>query len=180
MFEREIFMYYDNDVIEHHGVPGMKWGVRHDRKSSGSSGRRSSSKPSGTTLRSSSSSVSRTQQRVKERLASAGKATTNARNKLIEHKKTKILATNSASELYKNANLFTTDEILAAQQRIAVVQSLNDSQFKQASQHGAAALSTMKNLTTSMNTISDFANAGVRMYNSVDTLTKALNGSNRH
>lgn len=128
------------EYLEHHGVPGMKWGVRKARSSSSSSKHRS-------TLSAISSKMSKTQQKAKARIlarqnAKLKKREKAAKNKLrqaeakkkisgiesqvealgnsmsVEQKKAAILKEQSGTAIYKNADLFTTDELQRAYERL--------------------------------------------------------------
>lgn len=81
------------DYLQHYGVLGMKWGVRHDRKRSGSGKKRTSSTP---------------------------------KPKTVEQQKAEVLKTRSAKELYKNADLFTNDELRRAYDRLNLERNINN------------------------------------------------------
>lgn len=101
----------ENNELYHYGVKGMKWGVRKRRPST------------------SSNNTKRTANKKKisnKRLSffkkkTVTKPTTDEKEDKpdsIEVKKQKILKSRSAKELYKNANLFTDQELQSAYDRL--------------------------------------------------------------
>lgn len=84
--------FYPN-YLQHYGVLGMKWGVRHDRKHSGS---------------------------AKKRASSASKS------KTVEQQKSEVLKSRSAKVLYKNADLFTNDELRRAYERLNLERNIKN------------------------------------------------------
>lgn len=79
--------------LYHHGIKGMKWGVRHDRKRSGSAKKRTSSI---------------------------------SKSKTVEQKKSEVLKSRSAKALYKNADLFTNDELRRAYERLNLERNIKN------------------------------------------------------
>lgn len=175
------------DYLNHYGVKNMKWGVRKKRPTSG---RRVSS-----AAQSKNKSGSKIQQRVKARLSNRKVTKLQAREarakaKLqkinnekkvkaleeqvsIEEKKAKILKSRSGKELYKNADLFTTDELSEATRRLQLEKTLREIDPKtitKAEQY----LDKAKKLNDSMNTVTNTIESGAKMY---QTINKYLGSS---
>lgn len=175
------------DYLNHHGVKNMKWGVRKKRPTSG---RRVSS-----ATKSKNQSGSKIQQRVKARLSNRKVTKLQARearakaklqklnnekkvNALeeqvsIEEKKAKILKSRSGKELYKNADLFTTDELAKAVRRLKLEKDLREIDPKtktKAEQY----LDKAKKLNDTMNTVTNTIESGAKMY---QTINKYLGSS---
>ena len=110
-----------NDELYHYGVPGMKWGVRKSRPTGTSNGVRKA-RPTG------SSNMKKRTKPVKNRISLFGKRKPNKQNKqdnqpddgkqAIEKKKQEAIKSRSAKELYDNADLFTTQELQSAYNRL--------------------------------------------------------------
>lgn len=175
------------DYLNHHGVKGQKWGVRKKRPTSG---RRVSS-----VAQYKNQSGSKIQQRVKARLSNRKVTKLQARearakaklqkinnekkvNALeeqvsIEEKKAKILKSRSGKELYKNADLFTTDELAAVTRRLQLEKTLREIDPKtktKAEQY----LDKAKRLNDTMNTVTNTIESGAKMY---QTINKYLGSS---
>lgn len=96
----------DNTTLYHHGVKGMKWGVR-----------KSTYKSSGT-----------------KRKRKGKKSVVEDEKKLtVEERKAKILKSRSSKELYKNADLFTTQELQNAYNRLVLERNINSLSPKEVS-----------------------------------------------
>lgn len=139
----ESYILEDTDeFLVHHGVKGQKWGVR-----------KKGYEPVGRTTRlksnaKSNSGASKIQQRVKDRIgrrkvsklkkreekAKAKLKKINAEKKVealeeqvsIEERKQAILKKRSGKEIYKNADLFTTDELKEATRRLELEKKLRE------------------------------------------------------
>lgn len=187
------------DYLEHHGIKGMRWGVRKQRESSG--GKRSSASKT----RSSASDMVRSikakqsvrkiakfkarEAKAKEQLkvttaknkakvakanlkaAKKNKATTTNNEELkkmtVDEQKQAILKQRSGKALYKNADLFTTDELAAATRRLQLEKTLRDIDPKQKSK-GEQYLDKAKKLNDTMNTVTNTIESGAKLYQTVN------------
>ena len=181
-------MYYNNDVIEHHGVKGMHWGVitkryvAKGRKKKGSLDVTGSTKKSVGLLTKMSSKASKTQQKVKARLASAQQTVSTIseshKAKQITKKKQEILNSNDMSLLYKNANLFSTEELNAAKSRYAVVNSVSALASKQNADKAKSVMNNVATLGTDMQTVANTLNSGIQLWNNSAKILNTFYGTN--
>lgn len=134
------------DSLEHYGVLGMKWGVRKDRASTGSS-----KKTSSETKKSSSEKIKKEKSRIAKKETAAKAKAEKAAAKEAERRK-KILS--SPSKLYKHRKEFTYEEIKKAMEVFDWERKLSD-YSKTELQRGADTINTMVK----------YANNAVNLYN---------------
>lgn len=132
--------------LEHYGVLGMKWGVRKDRTSTGSS-----KKASSETKKGSSEKIKKEKVRVAKKEAAAKKKAEKEAAKAEERRK-KILS--NPTSLYKHRKEFTYDEIKKAMETFEWEKKL--SEYSKADlKRGADTIQTMVS----------YANNAVNLYN---------------
>ena len=124
-----------SDYIYHYGIKGMKWGIRRTAEQLGHkikskfSRKKSSSDESGsqTSSKKIQGSVS-----VKGTKQNPGTTRTSDGNSL-EERKQKVLESRSAKELYSNADLFTTQELQQAYNRLVLEKNIKSLSPKEVS-----------------------------------------------
>lgn len=101
----------------------------------------------------------------------------------VDEQKQAILKQRSGKALYKNADLFTTDELAAATRRLQLEKTLREIDPKQKSK-GELFLEKTKSVNDSMKTVTNAIDTGVSMYNTINkyfgdgkTLEEKLRGS---
>lgn len=147
---------YDCQIF-HAGVKGMKWGQRLYQNKDGSLtalGRLRYGKGSG------------------KRKASTAKAKTTKvdSKKAIEQKKKEILKSRSAKELYKNADLFSTQELQTAYNRLQLernILSLSPKEVSKGEQFVSKAIKVGK-------TLNEIADTGIKGYNNAARVYNAF------
>lgn len=201
------------EYLEHHGVKGQRWGVRKKRDTSGRrrpSASKSSAADFIKNIKAKQNArkiakFKAEEARAKERLkvttaknkAKAAKANLKAAKKnkattinseelkkmTVDEQKQAILKQRSGKALYKNADLFTTDELAAATRRLQLEKTLRDIDPKQKSK-GELFLEKTKSVDDSMKTVINAVNTGANMYNTINkyfgdgkTLEEKLRGS---
>lgn len=146
-----------NSTLEHHGILGMKWGVRRYQNSDGSL------TSAGRKRRGISSNTSKATQKQKKKTEHEAES--------VEKKKVRVLKSRSAKELYDNADLFTTRELQDAYNRLALERSISSLTPKEVSKGE----SFVNNAIKWTNKASDLINAGTKAYNSVNAVAKLFN-----
>lgn len=116
----------ENDELTHWGIKGMRWGVRRYQNKDGSL------TPEGQKRRSAKSSNSFHDKQKKRTSFFKRNKTDNTKNnkkseekkETVEQKKERILKSRSAKELYDNADLFTTQELQNAYNRLTLERNI--------------------------------------------------------
>ena len=101
----------------------------------------------------------------------------------VDEQKQAILKQRSGKALYKNADLFTTDELAQATRRLKLEKELREIDPKQKTK-GELFLEKAKSVDDSMKTVTNAINSGASMYNTINkylgdgkTLEEKLRGS---
>lgn len=184
------------EYLEHHGVKGQRWGVRKKRDTSGRrrpSASKSSAADFIKNIKAKQNArkiakFKAEEARAKERLkvttaknkAKAAKANLKAAKKnkattvnseelkkmTVDEQKQAILKQRSGKAIYKNADLFTTDELAAATRRLQLEKTLRDIDPKQKSK-GEQYLDKAKKLNDTMTTVTNTIESGAKLYKTV-------------
>lgn len=124
-----------SDYIYHYGIKGMKWGIRRTAEQLGHkikskfSRKKSSSDESGSQTSSKKIQGSVTVKGTKQNPGT----TRTSDGSSIEERKQKILESRSAKELYNNADLFTTQELQQAYNRLVLEKNIKNLSPKEVS-----------------------------------------------
>ncbi len=144
----------NNVELYHHGIKGMKWGVR------------------------------RTAAQLGHRVASIPRKTkhavSNVRDKRSvrsrERMRQKVIKSRSAKELYKHAELFSNDELIQMRDRLALEKRVKDLSYE--SSVGAKYVQKMSRVSDIFGKTASTAENGIKLYNNVARILNAKNAGN--
>ena len=169
----------ESNRLIHYGIKGQKWGIRRFQNSDGSltsAGRKRYSDSGG--IR---GVVSKVKNSVEKRKASSKASTAKKKatkeeeketkeKESLEKKKERILKSRSAKELYENADLFTSQELQSAYNRLTLeknISSLVPKEVDKGKQFVDSALKTAKTINDAIDTGSKLYNNVAKVYNSL-------------
>lgn len=135
----------NNNELYHHGILGMKWGVRRFQNKNG-------------TLTAAG----------KKRYSSKDGFSESTKPKTIEERKREILASRSARKLYDNADLFTDSELQSAYNRLNLERNIKSLAPNEVSKGKAAVkkvIDTTVKISAVMTTGITLWNNGAKIYN---------------
>lgn len=133
-------------VLCHAGVKGMRWGVRRYQHKDGSL-----------------TALGRARYRRQERKERAKVKKAIAEAETVEAKKQRILSSRSAKDLYENADLFSTQELQSAYNRLQLernIASLAPKEVKKGEQFVSKTIEWGRK-------VNDLADVSTKMYNNV-------------
>lgn len=137
----------ENNELQHWGIKGQKWGVRRFQNEDGSltaEGRKRYGKGS----------------------------ETEAKTETVEEKKARILKSRSAKELYQNADLFTTQELQEAYNRLTLernLKSLAPAEVNKGEKFMDATINWGKK-------VSNLVQVGTELYSNMEKVRKLIDG----
>ena len=165
----------ESNYLAHYGIKGQKWGIRRYQNSDGSltsAGRKRYSDSGG--IR---GAVSKVKNAVTRRGSSSKAAAKKKQEEkeekekeTLEQKKDRVLKSRSAKELYENADLFTTQELQSAYNRLSLernISSLVPKDVDKGKQFVDNAIKTAKTLNDAIDTGSKLYNNVAKVYNSL-------------
>lgn len=144
-------------VIYHHGIKGMRWGIR-----------RTPSQLGHDTSKKRRSMVDRVRNHIKTKKMEKQKKDEEEKKQDLAAKKTAVLKSRSPKELYDNAHLFTTQELQAAYNRLQLeknIKSLTPDQVKRGKQLATEAIDWGKKANDMIETGSKLYNNVAKLYN---------------
>lgn len=151
------------ESLEHHGVKGQRWGVRKERKTSGTKRKKRifSEKAKARRQKRAKDRVARAKARAEKEQQEAQKKA--AKQAAAKEKKRKAIL-NNPTKLYKHRREFTADEIQAAMKQFEWEKKLADFS-KSDLNNGAEFIKTMVNYTAN----------GIKLYNNAAKIANAFN-----
>lgn len=165
----------ESNYLTHYGIKGQKWGIRRYQNPDGSltsAGRKRYSDSGG--IR---GAVSKVKNAVTRRGSSSKAAAKKKQEEkeekekeTLEQKKDRVLKSRSAKELYENADLFTTQELQSAYNRLSLernISSLVPKDVDKGKQFVDNAIKTAKTLNDAIDTGSKLYNNVAKVYNSL-------------
>ena len=159
--QNDYYSYYAaNDYLAHHGVLGMKWGQHIFGK-----------------VRNSLSSRRKASQRKKNlEKARKTKAENKQKQMTVDEKKKAVLKSRSAAKLYKNADLFSDDELRSAYNRLQLEANINSLAPKTKSRGQRYVENTLYGLTVAGNLMEK----GTKAYNAYADIYNMMNSDEKN
>ena len=162
-----------SDYIYHYGIKGMKWGIRRTAEQLGHkikskfSRKKSSSDESGSQTSSKKIQGSVTVKGTKQNPGT----TRTSDGSSLEERKQKVLESRSAKELYNNADLFTTQELQQAYNRLVLeknIKNLSPKEVSKGQQMLNKYVNTAENISKLLNSTNKVLSQVTRLKNLIE------------